>query len=62
MSVTKPCADCKEPVEDIPVDDFTGDWLCYWCHCSRKGIDHKTRLNSFATAMKLGLLVRKDLN
>lgn len=59
-TVTKPCDDCGEPVEDHLVTPYCGPWTCYWCHCQRNGIDVKQRLNSLITAMKLGYLVYKD--
>jgi len=57
--VGKPCEMCDDVTVDRDDPAFTGRWLCYWCHCSVRGFDHKERLNWFAEMFKPGQLVPK---
>lgn len=50
---TRPCSVCGTDVLDEVDPTYTLPWVCYWCHCTRMGFDHKDRMNLMAEGIRL---------
>lgn len=56
--ITKPCATCGVPVEDVDDPNFKEPWLCYYCSCLHDGVEVKHALNQAGQVLKV--LARGD--